>query len=404
MTDRKTISFASHNYETQDQFYLRVFGELEEMNYVPIARVINPHQNMMFEIMYCPKDRVDSGAPRDQLIPHCLSLPVPNHLMELASFYTRPSGTTATSETGRTSPQVEIPVKTPESLDTGVPLTPRAADAPTSSNSSFPKLTLTEGHQTLKSHANHHLTTGESNSKPELLKYARRLVFIRADYCMICDKRCIYNENRDNLQMVTLSDRLGWIVCDNCVENGWAKEEVVGAIERDKKVPISFLYDEKYRNKWIFEIGGVDYLVLKFWRKSQQGIYLSFVPFRDHARHTLTANDPSGVPYDNILNVEFIDLEIGTDPTEARNLVITPEFIAEKYQNFNSELKYTRSVSLSNLFYYNPGLYEDFVETPSLFRDYIHLKVRVTDLTTDVQQLLETHKNLADKSDKKFVR
>ena len=404
MTNYKTISFAPRDHETRDQFYLRVFGELEEMNYVPIARVINPHQGMMFEIMYCPKDKIDSGAPRDQLIPHCLSLPVPNHLMERVGFYRRASVTAAatTSKTGRTSPQVEIPAKTPESLDTGVPLTPRAADAPTPPNASFPRLTLGEEHQTLES-TNHHLMTG-SSSKPDLLKCARRLVFIRADYCMICDKRCVYNENRDNLQMVALADRLGWIVCDNCVENGWAKEEVVGAIEQDKKVPTSFLYNEKYRNKWIFEIGGVDYLVLKFWRKSQQGIYLSFVPFRDHARHTLMASDPSGVPYDNILNVQFVDLKIGTNPTETQSLAITPEFIAEKYQNFKSELKYTRSVSLSNLFYYNPGLFEDFVETSSLFRDYIHLKVRVADLTPDVQQLLENHKNLADESDGEFVR
>ena len=236
------------------------------------------------------------------------------------------------------------------------------------------------------------MKTVVDEGKPVLNGTINRLVMIERSRCMICDK-----QSYSPVTTVFLDNLSGWVACPNCIEKGWLREEICIALNKNLILPIRFLFEEKFRGKWLFKINGADYVVLKFWRKSQQAVYISMMTKNDtlHSRKSSSG--------DNVINLQFIDHGMSDNPTESRTTVLSQESI----ENINSikiaEPFLTRGVSLKNILYYNPGLLEDIFAAQTLFEQKFpaNISISLADLP-DLKKNLEEYAKDANQSDGKF--
>jgi hypothetical protein len=375
MADR--IMFESEGDVSMTDFYNRAFADLAAQNYVPVGKAFGGQTidgESAFSVIYGPKDKVDAGIERSELIKLCYYLPVPSIMMGKIRMYEKNSGTV-------------VPLTVPEKTET----------------ESFPALELRDDSTTLGDAMADAIVKFVDPEKPDIQGYVRRLTFISASTCMVCDKNYC-GDGDPEVHMVTIAALSGWLLCDRCIEKGWAAEEVITALNKKQYLMLDFLFDERFRGKWLFRLGSTDYVMLKFWRRSQQATFVTAFTYGDLQGHTKPLPDNTGARVDNIIDIEFIDKPLSTDPEEAKSIVLTRELVDELFADDIGKNKFSRGVSLRNLFYYNPGLYEDLMETSNLFGDSSPLMIRLSDMSGDMIQMVESQKRDSDESDGKFHR
>jgi hypothetical protein len=143
--------------------------------------------------------------------------------------------------------------------------------------------------------------------------------------------------------------------------------------------------------------------MLKFWRKSQQGAYVTLISEEDALIHTMPYDDVERGVKDHILHSEFMDYQISSDPKDAQAVVLHQDAIDDIVPPEARKTPLSRGVSFRNFFYYNPGLYEDLMEAASVLPDYVTFGVSLSDMP-DLRDVMAKMKVEADTSDGKFYR
>lgn len=342
------------------KFYAHIIKTTEELGFVPIGRSLAMHDNNTpkANIIFAPKESVDSGLTNEQLIPHSMQITIPFSMFNSFTFYKK----TQECSTQECSTQ-EYSVQECETLET---------------------LKTQEVPKTCK--------------KPEIRGNINRLIMINCTQCMICDKMS------DQISMIHLSVYYGWVVCENCVQQGYVREEIITALDKHQKIPINFLFDEKFRGKWLFRINDIDYIFLKFWRRSQQSVYVSMISRNDECyTNMLNSNsDQDGsLSRDDIIGIHFVDSVLSTDPKDAKSITLSQEIIEKLISTKIIQENQSRGVSLQNLFFYNPGLYEDMIGGENILRAHISIDMSDPELH-QLREIIESTNRKADMSDGKF--
>jgi hypothetical protein len=205
---------------------------------------------------------------------------------------------------------------------------------------------------------------------------ARYLVMAQTTVCMLCGVKT----NEDDINFLSLGHIYGWYYCNDCRDEGRLKEDVMYYMENESSLPctwlpfvdvkkklftkksyyptmldndsskkkyiptedisepkqVSFLYFFKRTVK--YEENGVRYL--HFFRKSKAG---TVRPIHTGELHT------------NLNKCAF-------RPIDDKTLAICLQF---KDTITGEQLE--RDVTLANLFYHNPGLYEEIITTKNIF-------------------------------------
>jgi hypothetical protein len=413
--------FVKNPGETDRTFYDRIFRTLEENGYVPMGRTYGEHLldgSMGFGIMFVPVKLVESGMERSDLIPHCVTISAPPDIATSVKMYERKRiDTQSESEDESTDSRPELSIKIPaRQFDNDVPCAPTAADrardyssdvstpitAPASEcchqieGASMAEILAERGIVLDSTDTVGNATASTSDVKPEITGAINRLTFLNVTTCLLCGVNYIGTDCE--IHYFDLGNKYGWMMCDNCIRNGWAKEEIVTYLNKSKKIPLHFLF--QYRNKFNFD-GNI---VLKFWRRSRQGVYATSMQYNCGMNTTgpIFSTNP-GEEDDNAIDIAFSDYMLTADPEEARQIEVTEDLINNTIIPNRAKDLASRGASLRNLFYYNHGLYDALASTHSLL-GMCPIKIALDDLSPEIQEMVKQHLTDAESSDGKFHR
>lgn len=217
----------------------------------------------------------------------------------------------------------------------------------------------------------------------------RRNTMVSMYHCQYC-----LTDSRNPVSEVTTSYLVGWLLCETCMAAGIGSKLMKEYMLRSNRFSISFLSNSEFDGR--FSKDGK--IVLKFWRKSQNGVQMTSSFMNDYDGTFLTLEgDPN--PH---FGFTFKDQTIAPDPSTGRVIQVEPEIIADHVAT-TSDKKQSRGIRLANLFYYNPGLYEALISSQSLFPSASQFTgITYSDLSDDVKAKIEAEKDFADTSDGKF--
>lgn len=198
----------------------------------------------------------------------------------------------------------------------------------------------------------------------------KRLVLISASKCDFCKKT--YNcdspteDSKTSLRMV--EHLKGWVVCDNCVESHF-RQNYIAYLNSECAIPLEFLYN----SKWCVNRN----LTFKFWRSSKKAVYLSCTDYGE-SRMTVIPNDRTDIS----VYTAFYD-----KPWESSDGAEISKSDYDRHIRDGSD-KLIRCVSLQNLFYYNPGLYEAIISADNLCSKNSDIKIKLDDLSPAIRENL----------------
>lgn len=234
--------------------------------------------------------------------------------------------------------------------------------------------------------------------KPQIRGKGIRQVMIDVRLCDLCEKKYAESE----IQRILIRHNFGWKFCQNCIDQGWAKEEILMYLDKGSCIPLAFLLNNRYLGKFCFKNDSTREVVLKFWRRSQDAVQTTVMS--PYGFDNITDKVADG---DNAIMIGFRDYNLTTDPVEAKNMTITQELIDNTIvPGDRSKERQQRGVSLKNLFYYNPDIYDALLDEPSLLGGWCPVKIVYSDLSDKLQQIISDHRNMAIslQSDGRFHR
>jgi hypothetical protein len=183
----------------------------------------------------------------------------------------------------------------------------------------------------------------EQNEPPSI----NRLVMIKANECMLCKKNYEYI-----LCTFEITYREGWVYCSECLQNNTLKNKVMEYIEYHKIIPFG----------WIHNIDAKvsDEKVLNFYRYSRRNT---------NPIHKAIFN------YETRLN--------GTNMYYIENSLR----MNVNFKDNATDVVYTRTISLQNLFKHNINLYNDLTNCDNLFASI--LKISYDELPLAIKNCIE---------------
>jgi hypothetical protein len=189
---------------------------------------------------------------------------------------------------------------------------------------------------------------------------SRRLIMVNRDQCMLCDYfgKCYE---------INLSPHEGWIYCDACKKEGRLREDILYYMNNKTVLPCYWLtiIKEKFKNwsyyeKSIKEYKNKNIRYLHFFRKSRE----------KSKRPIHTAMIARGFnPLVFSINNGKLSIYLLFDDTETNETS-------------------TGLISLANLMYHNPGLYEEITTTNNIF-DSDTVMISYDELPEKIRLLVE---------------
>ena len=241
--------------------------------------------------------------------------------------------------------------------------------------------------------------------KPAITGTIRRLVMVQANRCMLCDTEYA-DAGYDRTRFFDVDGRSGWIFCDICVTNGWAREQILAYLNREKRIPLYFLFDEKYRNLFNFVIDRSSKLVLKFYRKSMNAVYLTSTTGNNYAECLSTKIYVTGAPdivynaaQDIAYNTEFVDKVYDTNHDAAIHSI--PD-AATVQSHVGNRIPNQRCVTLKNLLHYNPRIIDEMLTSSNLMGESFPIRITFNDLSEELQASFRISAAEAEAADGKF--
>lgn len=210
------------------------------------------------------------------------------------------------------------------------------------------------------------LNSHTDKSSIEYLASPNRLCMINPNICMLCDKNIKDYKEQDNVKTHSLEieHRSGWIYCSICRDSGKLKLILYKWIEKNKNIPIAFLSNVKnfVKKETITDLEHVNLNFFRYSKRdSSEPVYISRMDTYQRYNFMLE--------YKNKVNMFMLHLKF----TE-RN---------------DTQKSMERYVGLSNLFCWNPGLYEELINCKDLFNIGIDLGFK--DLPKELQDKVEEH-------------
>jgi len=230
-------------------------------------------------------------------------------------------------------------------------------------------------------------TQTSSNGK-EIKGKINRLVMISPNKCMLCDNK------DEECKMYRIGRLYGWIYCSQCEKDNTINKEIVQYFKNENMIPMEWIFRKKKDNtkketktetetksdkvedeKDEEEEYNSSKRIIKFYRESKQKIVDGYL-----TQFTEFGN--------------AIEMKKKKDESESDELMLTLVF-----KDNNEE--YEKSVSLRNIFYYNPDLYKEIKNCDNLLNYFV---VSYNDISDKAKEMLEKEYELSQKStDGKFT-
>lgn len=192
-----------------------------------------------------------------------------------------------------------------------------------------------------------------------------RLVMRPTNVCTLCG---IKNNKCKELNFGRL---VGWIYCDNCKKDGTLKKAIFHFMKTELSMPYSwlilvnnkFLQPDYYSKEK--ELNKYPMRYLHFFRKSREHTDKPI-----HTARIFFAKDSLTFRYD----------------TDSKKLMVMSDFSDTKTQEPTM-----RDVTLANLMYHNPGLYDEIISTKNILPK-TDIIIPYSEVPSEVKQLIEdTH-------------
>ena len=237
--------------------------------------------------------------------------------------------------------------------------------------------------------------------KPAITGTIRRLVMVQANRCMLCDTEYA-DAGYDRTRFFDVDGLNGWIFCDTCVTNGWAREEILAYLNREKRIPLHFLFDAEYRGLFNFVIGGSSKLVLKFYRKSMNAVCLTSTTGNNHAE-CLSAKMDIGINgvQEIVYSTEFVD-KVYCDNADRDAAILSVPNAATVQSHVGDLMPYQRCVTLKNLLHYNPRIIDEMLGSSNLMGESCPIRITFHDLSEEIQASFRICADEAEAADGKF--
>jgi hypothetical protein len=238
---------------------------------------------------------------------------------------------------------------------------------------------------TSASHANVSSLEEKSGVKKSYnpLKGARSLCLVSPDVCMLCNRRL----DKSNFRALELEQFLGWVHCADCAQDGRLKEEVLYALEHQNLVPCGFLANStRFKRPSAYEtMSEFDHEAKKRVEKKTEDTKKSGVVYLHFFR--LSKGNTNRHVQTGYLDAEFsfssFLLKV-LKHDKKKKLVLSLDY-------FDNGTKAERGgvVTLANLFYHNPELYEELTNTKNLLGTHSSVTVSYNEVPKTVRDLVE---------------